>query len=223
MKKGVAIFDLSDTLVSTTAVWREAYCALVKELGIHMNAKESRILEEKGVNNALEALMDYHRVPYTHSELMLKLARYAIADFNRDATLMSGASEAVCKMRDDGYYTAVITNANNAFSELAKKKFFIELPMDGWYNTREMNLQKDDIKLYDKIASDFGVDVKSCILFDNSEPVIRSVAKMGLSTVYISDKKIKEAKYCLPSLCALTQRKVHTPTRTFVYTENLLF
>ena len=66
MKKGIAIFDLTDTLINTTAVWRDAYALLAKELGFDINDNESQILETKGITEAIDALMDYHRVPYTH-------------------------------------------------------------------------------------------------------------------------------------------------------------
>lgn len=224
MKKGIAIFDLTDTLINTTAVWRDAYALLAKELGFDINDNESQILETKGITEAIDALMDYHRVPYTHSELTIKLARYALSVFDKDAMLMPQASAAVAKMKDEGYAVVAISNTNPAFLEKAKTKFSSSLALDKWYGTRELALAKDDKKLYDIISDDLGLNRSSCILIDNSKPVINAASRIGIQTIYVDDGKVLdaiEAKLSSPHNNSKTMS--YKPTKSFIFVENLLF
>ncbi len=224
MKKGIVIFDLTDTLVNTTAVWIEAYKSLIKELNIEINRIESDILRSGGPEKALEALMDFHRVPYTHTELAIKLGSYAIADFDNDAILMPGAVEGVMAMHDQGYSVATIANTNPALTEMARKKFGKLLQIDKWYNTRNLRLSKDNNRLYEIIAEDFSMDKSKCVLIDNSEPVIKAVSKMGIKTIFLSDYPIKEADRTIKSLHDLClSKESKRPTSSFIFTESLLF
>lgn len=224
MKKGIAIFDLTDTLINTSDVWSTAWDSLLDELSINKHEFKSKILCEMDATRALESLMDIHRVPYTHTELAIKLGRYSIGDFNKGAKLMPGAIEGVKAMHDNGYLVVAIANTNPILSELAKKKFSEILNIDKWYNTRELGISKDNEALYLKIAKDLDAEESDCTLIDNSEPVIKAVSRMGIKTIFVSDKTLAEADRNISSLFELQLKKTHkTPTRKFVFTENLLF
>lgn len=224
MEKGIAIFDLSDTLIDTSAVWKTALSSLLSELNIAFKDLNSPIYNETDAVRIMDSLLDYHRVPFTHTELTIKLGRFALADFEKDAALMPGAIEGVKAMHSKGYYVVAIANTNLALSELAKKKFTKELQIDKWYNTRSLGVSKGDKRLYDIIAEAFGLDRNQCILIDNSEPVIKTVSKLGIKTVCVSEKSIREADYNISSLYELGfKAHKNIPTKRFMFTENLLF
>lgn len=223
MNKGIAIFDLTDTLINTTAVWKEAFFNLMNDINAIPDEYILKTLEEKGAMAALEAVVDFHRVPYGHTDLLLKLAKYAVQDFDKDSTLLSGAEEIVHSLREQGYKTAVICTGNPLFKDLARKKFEKDIPMDGWYSSRELGYTKADRELYEAIALDLGSDLDSCILFDNEESVIRAISNIGIKTVLISGNHIEEADIVVPSLCSLSKKKSHIQTKSFIFTENMFF
>lgn len=187
MPKGVAIFDLAETLINLDILWESAFSELLEELNIKPEEKLLKVVEENGFDNALSYLMDYYRVPLSHSDLLKKLAHYAMRRFNSEITLKDGAEKIVAKLREEDYITVVLASGNPIIMELTKTHFAKELIMDGWINTREINLAKNEPELYQKIANDFDVPLDKCIIFDDLEEVIKSANKAGIKTVYIGE------------------------------------
>ena len=72
MPIGVAIFDLSETLVNSNLIWEKALKDLLEELDIKQEEKLLKLSEESGVDNVLSLLMDYYRVPFGPSDLLKK-------------------------------------------------------------------------------------------------------------------------------------------------------
>lgn len=203
MIEGVAIFDLSETLIDSDSLWNNAFKEMLDELGIKQDEKILNVLADYGFDYACIYLMDFYRVPYTHSELLKKLAHYAIGSFHQKITLREGAAEFISKIKSSGYATVVLASGNPLIMELTRKHYAEILDIDKWMNTRELNIAKNDIKLYSMIASSFAVPPERCILFDDLEEVIRSAKKAGVKTVYIGEGNSSHAEFSSESFTKL--------------------
>ena len=203
MIEGVAIFDLSETLIDSDSLWNNAFKKMLDELKIKQDEKILEVLEDFGFDYACIYLMDFYRVPYTHSELLKKLAHYAIGSFHQKITLREGAAEFISKIKASGYATVVLASGNPLMMELTRKHYADELEIDKWLNTRELNIAKNDTKLYTMIASSFDVSTDKCILFDDLEEVIKSAKKAGVKTVYIGEGTSSCAEFSSQSFTSL--------------------
>ncbi len=203
MAKGVAIFDLSETLINLDDLWNNAFISLLEELGIKMNEELSGVLTNSGYDSACSYLMDYYRVPYSHSDLLRKLAHNAISRFHNEITLKDGALEFINILRNRNYRTVVLASGNPLIMQMAKNHFKDTLIMDEWINTREIQSAKNEPELYRNLADKYKVPLDSCYLFEDIEEVIKSANKAGIKTIYIGEGNSSSANYSSTSFVEL--------------------
>lgn len=203
MTKGVAIFDLAETLIDSDALWNNAFKKMLDELNINQDEKLIEVLEEYGFDYACLYLMDFYRVPYSHSELLKKLAHYAIGSFHQEVKLKEGADAFIAKLKEADFKTVVLASGNPMMMELTKTHYDGVLEIDKWMNSREINIAKNDPKLYKMIAETFDIEESKCILFDDLEEVIKSANKAGVKTVFIGEGKSPNAELSASSFLQL--------------------
>jgi HAD superfamily hydrolase (TIGR01509 family) len=162
------IFDMDDTLVATSALWQEAECRLLEEIG-HRWSPELAI-RYKGMN-ALDVAATIHHLlqpplPVRSCQEIMRKALFQA--FEKGAIKpMSGALDCVRALADS-YPLAVASGSPLPLIELALKRLKLRDFFDVFVSSESVARGKPFPDIFLAAAKALGTDPVRCLVFEDS-------------------------------------------------------
>lgn len=189
MKNKLAIFDMDETLVSSDFTWDLAAGRFLDRCGIEHDRSIDNAFSNHGVSYVISKLRNEYEINLEERDLFQALTEETLDDYNTNVSLKGFARETVSLFRDSGYFTCVLSANSPLVLNIIKNRFPTELEMDAWFSTRELPWSKGDSRVFDLVASYFGLQSKDCILIDDAEYAIASAEKIGMDYIRLVNKK----------------------------------
>lgn len=184
MKKGLALFDMDQTLVESDFAWAEAFSRYAEGLGFENPEEFHDQFYEKDFDYLIKRIID--RYPELDIYKIFEgVTDFAEISYREQVELKSGAMELVETMRSAGYVTAILTANNPRLSDVAKERFQHILGIDHWYCVQALGMSKADSAIYDFLSLEHGIDRASFVLFDDSSYAVETAYNAGLKVVKI--------------------------------------
>jgi HAD superfamily hydrolase (TIGR01509 family) len=203
MQRGIAIFDMDETLISSDFAWAEAPERLLHSMGIVPKEDLRSIFYNLGCTKLIVHLQNHYQLKWSENELFAMLSEYAAQDYSTKVTLKTGAADCVRKMRRAGYFTCLLTANSPALVDIIRFRFGDQLPMDAWFSTKLIGHPKSDSRIYDLVSGYFGMTPSDCILFDDARYATDAAHKAGIKVVRIIGRAM-EPEDMHPYTCVQT-------------------
>jgi len=175
------IFDMDDTLVATSALWRQAESKLLEEIG-HRWSPELAI-QYKGMN-ALDVAATIHRLlqPPLPVKSCQEIMRNALFEaFEKGAIEpMSGAVACVRSLADT-YPLAVASGSPLPLIELALKRLNLRDSFAVLVSSESVARGKPFPDIFLAAAKTLGVDPAQCLVFEDSLIGVQAARASGMA------------------------------------------
>lgn len=100
--------------------------------------------------------------------------------------LYPGALEALAKLRASGYRLWLLSNAQRVFTAFELRHLGLGEQLDGVYISSDHRCRKPDLRFYQALVEERGLDVSKCLMIGNDRQTDIAGAKaMGMGTVYM--------------------------------------
>lgn len=229
------VFDLYGTLVDihteeSEAVW-EKTAIFFGFCGAHYSTRElqeafSRILREKEAN-AGQSYEMFPDIPF--EEVMAQLLREKGITENTDALGIQAAQlfricsidyirlyphvlQALSSLREKGCRLWLLSNAQAIFTACELKHLGLDKSFDGIYLSSDYRCRKPDIRFFQALVEEQGLDVSRCLFIGNDRHTdIAGAKNAGMSTLYMhteltpQDQEPADPRL-LPENCKKTSR-----------------
>ena len=100
--------------------------------------------------------------------------------------LYPGALGALAKLRQAGYRLWLLSNAQRVFTAYELRHLGISRQLDGIFISSDYGCRKPDLRFYQALVQEKGLDVSSCLMIGNDrETDIAGAKAMGMDTLYM--------------------------------------
>lgn len=196
-KKGLALFDMDQTLVESDFAWAEAFSTYAGEIGFENPEEFYTQFFEKDFGYLIDRIIE-RKPELDVSSIFVDVAALAEENYKNKVMLKSGAIELVSTMKEEGYLTAILTANNPKLSNVAKERFQDILGIDHWYSVQEMGVSKGDSYVYDLLSDMHGIDKDCFILFDDATYAVETAYNAGIKVVKIYNPRDSKEKEGFP-------------------------
>lgn len=204
MQRGIAIFDMDETLISSDFAWANTPEQLLYSLGITPEENLSALFHKGGFTKLISHLQNHYQLAFSAGEVFSRLGEFAREAYETLVTIKPGASAIIDQMRSEGYYTCILSANNPVLMNIVRSRFCEDLPLDAWFSTRELAYTKSEAKIYDLVSGYFGMNPYDCILFDDSESAVLTAHEAGIKAIRVMNGALEaEERYpykCIQSL-----------------------
>ena len=175
------IFDMDDTLVATSALWREAERRLLEEIG-HSWSPELAI-RYKGMN-ALDVAATIHHLlqPLLPVRSCQEIMRDALFQaFEKGAIEPMSGAVACVRALADSYPLAVASGSPLPLIELAMKSLNLRDAFDVFVSSESVARGKPFPDIFLATAKKLGVDPARCLVFEDSLVGVQAARASGMA------------------------------------------
>ena len=137
MLKAVFI-DFDGTLVNSIPYLYQLYHQFLKQFGIEGTVEEFELLNGKPILEALDLLVDRHRVKISRKEVRefyLDKLRYM---YTNEVEIFKDAKDTITRLREHRLCVAIVTSATREFVHLILNRFSISSRTDSRLGTRSV-------------------------------------------------------------------------------------
>lgn len=133
----------------------------------------SELFERKGVSERAE-------------ELGVNAAQFFRILSMEYIRLYPGVKEALAQLKKDGHRLWLLSNAQHVFTSYEMNLLGLKECFDGIYISSDYGCRKPDIRFFDALVKEKGLEAKSCLMIGNDLTTdIGGAGEAGLSTFYI--------------------------------------
>lgn len=112
-----------------------------------------------------------------------QLFRISSLDYIR---LYPGALEALAKLRENGYRLWLLSNAQAIFTAYELRLLGLGEQLDGIYLSSDYQCRKPDLRFYQALIEERGLDVSKCLMIGNDlQTDIAGAKAAGMATLYM--------------------------------------
>ncbi|MBQ9069495.1 MAG: HAD family phosphatase [Eggerthellaceae bacterium] len=175
------IFDCDGTLLDTMAAWNDLEERLFAEASIPFTSEE--IDEVRALPIQLGAGKFFEHGIGSSPEDVLDMLDMALLDFYRDeAIALPGAVEFVRSAREAGIPCTVVSSSPQRYVQAGLGRVGIADAFEAIVTTEDVDLSKQDPRIYLHAISSMGSSVESTWGFDDALYAIRVMSSIGLRT-----------------------------------------
>lgn len=176
------LWDMDGTLIDTEPFWIGSETALVEEHGGTWSHEDALSLVGSDLRAAAAVLQERGGVRLTVDEIVERLVAMVGAGMEREMPWRPGAREVLERLRVAGVPCALVTMSYRALAD----RLVAAVP-EGTFGAvvtgEEVRRGKPDPEPYLVAAERLGVDVTSCVAFEDSPPGLASATSAGARVV----------------------------------------
>jgi beta-phosphoglucomutase len=198
-----AIFDLDGVIVDTAKYHYLAWKRLANELGFDFSEEQNERLKGVSRLRSLEILLEIGGLDASEGERESMATRkndwYVEYISRMDPTeIFPGAVDYIDYLKSKGVKIALASASKNAPLILDRLKiaYLFEVVVDG---TR-VSKAKPDPEIFTRAASDLGIPVEDCVVFEDAEAGIEAARRGGMGSVGVGKPaNLKDADMVITS------------------------
>lgn len=181
----VILFDLDGTIVDTEPAAARAVAECFAEWGISLSLQDARVVAGRTWNEAFSFLFKRYSVPVSHQEASTEmLSRYRNALAN-ELCVVPGSVQAVHSL-SQCYRLGLVSGSWKSEVLWVLDKLKIRQCFEVILGAEDYNKSKPEPDGYLKALEVLEVDSSSGLVFEDSEPGIKSALSAGLRVVAIT-------------------------------------
>ncbi|QRV01410.1 HAD family phosphatase [Arcanobacterium phocisimile] len=187
MPIAAALFDMDGTLTDSEILWFEAEKAVFARYGKPWNDGDQNDLIGRAIEDSCRLIIERLDLPLTIDELAPMLVAEVVHQAKtRGMPWRPGARELLTALAEQGIPTALVTSSFSEFAQLtldAAPEGTLTVSVTG--DILPPGKGKPDPFPYRLAAEKLGVDINSCVAFEDSNPGVRSAHASGALTIAI--------------------------------------
>ena len=209
VKFRAALFDLDGVIVDTAKYHYRAWKRLAAELGFDFRPSDNERLKGVSRDRSLEILLELGGLQdrFTSAQraelASRKTAWYIEYIAEMDKTeLLPGSRDCIAALRARRIKTALCTASKN--SPLILERLGIASWFDTVVDGNRVTKAKPDPEVFLTAASDLGVAVDDCVVFEDARAGIEAAKRAGMYAIGVGNERdLREADSVLPGLSEL--------------------
>lgn len=185
MKKTL-VFDMDGTLFDTMGKWYQAGESLRMDIE-KIEDLEPLKISEYVMLDAVYNSVDGQNLNYDQEKIYRYLDEYLKKQYSDDNLSKAHVKEKIAELHDKGYKMYVATATDLEYAKIALESNGLAQYIDKIYTPDKLKFKKHDVRYFEKIVEDLGVDGDEIVFFDDAKYATELANSLGFTTVAVND------------------------------------